>query len=147
MSACPSLPTKLLSEDTLATLIACWTDEVFELEEVYALAGYDEKTFAALANDTDVLDRVARTRASPHFGPFLARLKARRHIPRAVDRLRDVIDDIDATPGSIAKATELLYVISRMRSEDAAKEGAHKEPFHLRINMANESIDIIGMSD
>lgn len=137
------------SEDALATLLACWLEGAFDLQEACALTGYGDAEFENLANDAAVLNRVARARALPHFGPFLARLKAKRYISKAVDRLKDIIDDPDTSAGSIAKATEMLYAISRMRSEDGARENAARtEPFHLRINLDDrnghsEAVEII----
>jgi hypothetical protein len=127
----------------LATLIACWLEGAFDLAEVSALTGLDEHAVEALSQDQSFRRKVARARSSPTFGPFLARLKARRYIAGAVDRLNDVVQDPDASANSISKATEMLYALSRMRSEDGARENLSRhEPFHLRIVVGPEVYDI-----
>jgi hypothetical protein len=67
------------------------------------IAVADEAEFENLANDAAVLNRVARVRTLPHFGLFLARLKAKRYISRAVDRLKDIIDDPRRAPAASRK--------------------------------------------
>jgi hypothetical protein len=127
----------------LATLLACWLDGAFDIHEVCALTGLDSDDIEKLAADKAIRRQVSRARSSPGFGPFLARVKARRYIAGAVDRLNDVIQDPDASASSISKATEMLYALSRMRAEDGARENLSRhEPFHLRIVVGPEVYDI-----
>ena len=106
----------------LATVAGCWLEGAFDLKEISALTGLTVDEFEKLTADPAFVERVNRTRAMPNFGPFLARLKAKRAIKTAVSRLEDILSDPDASAASITKAAELLYSVSQMRSEDAVRD-------------------------
>ncbi len=108
--------------DALATAAGCWLDGAFDLAEVAALTGLSETEFDALTSEASFVERVNRVRALPAFGPFVARLKAKRAIKTGIARLEDILNDPDASASAITKATELLYAVSQMRAEDGARE-------------------------
>jgi hypothetical protein len=133
--------------DALATAAGCWLEGAFDLAEVSVLTGLSETDFGALTSDQTFITRVNRIRATPSFGPFLARLMAKRAIKTAVERLEDILADPDASASAITKATELLYSVSQMRSEDAYPEPrARTVPFTVRIRFGDR-VTTIGPSE
>lgn len=141
-----SLPSTAAADrpDTITTACACWLDGAFELAEVSALTGLSESEIGALASDPLFVERVNHVRARPSFGPFVARVKAKRAIKTAVERVEEILADPDASASAIVKTAEFLYAVSQMRSEDGARErGPRPEPFTLRINIAGMAPTII----
>lgn len=134
-----SLPSTSTSNqpDTVTTAFACWLEGAFDLSEVSALTGLSESEISALAADPLFVERVNHIRARPSFGPFVARVKAKRAIKTAVERVERILADPDASATAIMKTAEFLYAVSQMRSEDGARKPAlRSEPFTLRINIA-----------
>jgi hypothetical protein len=108
--------------DPLTTIIACWIQGALQLSEVCALTGLSEADLDLVTADQAFVARVNRIRALPQFGPFVARLKAKRGIAPAVERLAEIVQDPDSSAAAITKAAELLYSLSQMRAEDGLRD-------------------------